>query len=162
MADVIYGGFAPTHGQTLGQVVISDYDFPLELLNFSWTGLHRDKIPVTNMNVQPTTGSGLGNMMYIPSAYIDPGELELKVLHNPLVRIPITDPTKSGPTDITFKIGPAATNQEVFDGLGFVTDYTPDGPLDGTALTATVKIALTDLVDNTYDAEGAISCSVAN
>lgn len=157
----VYGGFAIHHGQTLGTVTISG--FAMQILQLNWTGLHRDAIEVTNMNVLPTTSSsGLGNKMHIPSAYVEPGMLELTILHDPTKRIPITDPSDAGPTSITFTLGPSSSAQESFDTLGFLTDYTIDGPLDGKPCTATVKIKLTDSVDNTYDALGAIDYSLAS
>lgn len=159
----IYGGaFSPTHGQCLGTVNIAGYSFPLEIVQLNWTGAHRDPIEVSSMNVQPTTGTGIGNKQHIPSAYVEPGMLELTVNHNPTVRIPITDPSKSGPTVITFNIGPAFSSQESFQAYGFVTDYSLDGPMDGKALTASVKIKLTDVVDNSYPANGAIQYSLAS
>jgi hypothetical protein len=158
----LYDGFSPTHGQTLGTVTIAGYTFPLEILKLDWDGLKRDAIDVTSMAVQPTTGSGLGNKMFIPSAYVDPGELSLNVLHNPLYNIPITDPSKAGPTLITFTLGPATSVQETFQALGFLTEYKIVGPLDGTAMTADIKIKLTDDVSNTFDAAGAVTFQAAS
>jgi hypothetical protein len=155
----LYGGFAPTHGQTLGTVEFSGVIF--EIIKLDWTGIKREAIEVTNMNVLPTTGTGFGNKMFIPSAYVDPGMLKLQILHDPTQQIPITDPSDSGPVAITIKIGPSSSTQESFNGLGFVTDYDIDGPLDGKAMTATVSVKLTDLVDNTYDPSGAMAWTSA-
>ena len=161
---VLFGGFAPTHGQTLGTVTFAMTDFPMEILKLDWTGIKREAIEVTNMNVQPTTAAkGFGNKMFIESAYVDPGELKLQVHHNPTLMIPICDPSKAGPEAITILLGPAQTTQETFDAVGFMTSYELDGPLDGKALTATVTIKLTDVVGgpDMYDATGAVTVTTA-
>lgn len=160
--SVVYGGFAPTHGQTLGTLTFSGQTTGWEILKLDWDGLKRESIEVTNMNVQPTTGTGLGNKMFIPSAYVDPGQLVLQVNHNPTIAIPITDPSKVGPTSLTFAIGPSTGQQETFVCLGFLTDYKIDGPLDGKALTATMTIKLTDVVSNTYSSSGAVAVTLGS
>lgn len=155
MSNPIYGGFAPAFGQTLGTVTYAG--FAMNILKLDWDGIKREQIEVTNMNVLPTTATdGFGNKMFLPSAYVDPGELNLEVLHNPLIKFPITDPTKAGPQDITIRLGPALNAQEAFDAVGFMTEYKITGPLDGTAMTATCKFKLTDSVNNVYDALGAV------
>lgn len=163
----IYGGsFAPTHGQTLGTVKIASYspwNLGMDILKLDWSGIKREAIEVTNMNVQPTTTTGnFGNKMFIPSAYVDPGELKIQILHSPEVNIPIADWTKAGPTTITITLGPATSVQETFTVLGFVTEYDIDGPLDGKAVTATMTIKLTDAVSNSYNATGGVAWVTAS
>ena len=163
MAAINYGGFAITHGQTLGQLSASVFTNPLQIVQLNWTGLKREAIDVSSMLIQPTVGSGLGNLMYVPSAYVDPGELDLTVLHDPtLTPIPIEDPSKVGPTTFTITLGPSTTQQETFQGLGFVTSYEMNGPMNGKALTASVKIKLTDAVGSAYGTGGALSQTIAS
>jgi hypothetical protein len=160
----LYGGFAKTHGQTLGTIT-GFTDFPLQILKLDWGGIKREAIEVTNMNVQPTTtAQNFGNKMFIPSAYVDPGELKLQVLHDPTVAFPITDPDLIGPQDLVIMLGPADSTQETFNVFGFVTAYDIDGPLDGKALTATMTVKLTDAVGGQYmyDATGAVKVILAD
>jgi len=156
----IYGGvFAPTHGQTLGTVIITGVAQALQIIKLDWTGISREAIDCTNMLVQPTTGSGFGNTIRLPSAYVSPGDLRLQVLHNPTQAIPITDPSKTGPTMIAIRMGPAASAQELFTGYGWVSKYEIDGPLDGKAETATVEIVMTDT--SALNAAGAVAWTTA-
>ena len=162
----VYGGFAPTHGQTLGTVTLGTLEgFPMDILKLDWSQIKREAIEVTNMNVQPTTSStDWGNRMFVPSAYVDPGELVLQIHHNPQVTLAgyITDPFDDGPQGIVITLGPSASNQEQFNVLGFITEYSIDGPLDGKTVTATVKIKLTDYTGSTYLETGAVGWTTAS
>ena len=162
---ITYGGFAPSHGQTLGTVEFAMTNFPMEILKLDWEGIAREAIEVTNMNVEPTTAAaGFGNKMYVPSAYVEPGSLKLQVNHNPTLMIPIADQSKAGPEAITIKLGPSLSVQETYDVVGFLVKYELDGPLDGKALTATATIKLTDVVGgpDMYDATGAVTVTLAS
>ena len=158
----IYGGFGPTHGQTLGTVTLQGYSGLLEILQLDWDGISREAIEVTSMLVQPTTGSGFGNRRFIQSAYVDPGTLKLQLLHDPTNLIPITDPSKIGPVTVTVTLGPANSKQETFDAYGFVTKWALNGPLDGKAVTSTLEIKLTDAVDASFSADGAVGWTAAS
>lgn len=157
----IYGGFALSHGQTLGTVTGLTTN-ALQILKLDWDDIDRKAIEVTNMNVQPTTGTGFGNTIHIPSCYVNPGTLKLNVNHDPTMQIPITDPSDVGPVSLTITLGPAYSTQETFVVLGFVTKYKITGPLDGAAVTADVEIKLTDAVDNSYGADGAVAWTTAS
>ena len=114
------------------------------------------------MFVKPTTSVGnFGNRQFIPSAYVDGGELNLQVNLNPLVAIPIADWTKVGPTEIIITLGPANTTQETFDVLGFITEFKIDGPLDGKPVTANIKVKITDEVNNSFTSDGAVTWTAA-
>lgn len=161
--------YAPaiSHGQTLGVLQLAtnadgDQFADMQMLKFDWTGIKRAAIPVTNMYVQPTTINGnVGNMMFIPSAYVDPGQIRTQLLVNPTQKLFITDWQKIGPTSCQFFYGPAKSAQANYAGLGFIVAAEFDGPLDGTAMTVTLTIQLTDLVDNSYDSEGALAFTPA-
>ena len=112
------------------------------------------------MNVQPTaTGTGnFGNKMYLPSAYVKPGELHLQINHDSTVQIPMT----SLPETITIRFGPAVSVQETATCLAWMKSYELEGELDGKALIANVVIVITDVLDNAYDSTGAVQITNAS
>jgi len=152
----IYGPGGLTHGQALATITgFSAFgSSPLQITRFNWPGVERQEIEVTNMNVNPTAaGTGnFGNKMYLPSAYVKPGELHLQVNHDSTVQLPLT----SLPETITIRFGPALSAQESADCLAWMKSYELEGELDGKALIANVVIVITDVLTNTYTSTGAV------
>ena len=163
---VTYGGFAISHGQTLGTVTFGTSTFfTLQILQLDWPGMGaREQIEVTNMNVQPCASDSapnFGNRMFIPSAYCDPGVLKLSVNHDPTQNIPLADWNDIGAEQITIMLGPSNSSQQTFTCLGWLMKYDIVGPLDGKACTANVEIRLTDDLRAGYSSSGAVQMSVA-
>lgn len=156
----------PQHGQTQGEVAFqyNSQDVVLEILDLNWKKIDREMIEVTNMRVQPTAlGSGkFGNKMKIPSIYVDPGQLPLRVQHDASAPIPICE---NDPVEFTINLGGFTSTQEEFVVLGFVQSYEMVGPLDGKVVTADIVIELTDVVDpespDIYDDTGAVEWTSA-
>lgn len=159
----IFGGTAPTHGQTLGTVSLGDGTFVLQIVKLAWPGLgERESIDVTSMLVEPTTATdGVGNMQSVPSAYAKCGKLVLKCLHDP-TQTPI--PLKAPVDTVQVKLGPALSIQQTFDGFGYMTKYDLDGEMNGKALTVDVEIEMTDVLaeDGSYDGVGGVTITPAS
>jgi hypothetical protein len=153
-----YSPGGPYHGQTLGTVTFTSSGFKTQILKLDIVEVSRKKITVTNMQVNPTTTAGnYGNEMHLPSAYINPGTIRLKINHDPsqAKSIPLTNL----PETITIALGPG-NNQQTLSCLGWLQSYNYDGPLDGEALTATMDIVLTDVLivaSGSYSSTGAVS-----
>lgn len=157
----------PQHGQAQGSVEF-DYNgsaVVLEILDLGWKKIEREMLEVTNMRVKPTVlGTGrFGNKMKIPSIYVDPGQLVLRVNHDASSPIPIGE---DDPVDMTVKLGGYQSSQEEFDAIGFVQSYEIVGPLNGKVVTADIVIELTDVVDpgspDIYDDTGAVGWTAAS
>jgi hypothetical protein len=166
----IYGPGGLTHGQALATITgfAAFGTSPLQIVRFNWPGVERQEIEVTNMNVQPTatgvsgaSGGNFGNKMYLPSAYVKPGELHLQVNHDSTVQLPMT----ALPETITISFGPATAGsggaQETAICLAWMKSYELEGELDGKALVANVVIVITDVLDNTYSSTGAVVITTA-
>ena len=145
----IYGGFSPVAGQTLGRLdfSIGPYTFNYQILHMNLVGSKRDAVEVTNMWVPPVA-NGFGNKLFIPDAFMDGGELHLKVLHDPTIgAVPIINAT---PTTLVIHWGPAATVQQTFTFLGFMTKFEVAGPLDGAPMTDEIIFKVTGVVGSNY------------
>ena len=127
-----------THGQTLGSIVFTTSAWATEILDIKDNGIKRDAIDVTNMGVSAVPSGSLGNKIYIPSFYMDPGILTIEVNHNPDHPAPVGGVAET----ITLSLGPDSS-QATVAGSGFITDYDINLPMDGKAMTATVKIKKT-------------------
>ena len=158
MSGPIQFGGVHHHGQTLGTVAMLTSDFNFELLELDYDDILREALEVTNMNVLPTTAdNGIGNRIWIPSAYVDPGKLMLTANHDPLQMIPIN----ADPEEVDFFLGPCTTDQEKFAAtFGFMTRYRIKGPMDGKVATCEAEIKLSD--DDTYDDTGAVEWTTAS
>ena len=157
----------PQHGQTQGSVEF-DYNgvaVVLEILDLGWKKIEREMLEVTNMRVKPTVlGTGrFGNKMKIPSIYVDPGQIPLRIQHDASAPIPICE---EDPVDMVVKLGGFQSSQAEFDVLGFVQSYEIVGPLNGKVVMADIIIELTDVVDpdspDIYDDTGAVGWTAAS
>lgn len=157
----------PQHGQTQGTVTFDYNGVPvvLEILDLNWKKIERESIEVTNQRVKPTAiGTGrFGNKMKIPSIYVDPGQLPLRVQHNAAAPIPIVEQDL---VLFAIKLGGFVSSQEEFQCLGFVQAYEMIGPMDGKVVQADIVIELSDVVDPTdpsiYDDTGAVEWTAAS
>ena len=165
----IYNGGGLTHGQALATIsgLTAFGSSKVQIISFNWPQVDRAKIEVTNMNVQPTDPSSgaYGNKMFMPSAYIDGGELHLQILHDSTVKNPInyTNSGAGGPEYITISYGPGgAAAQQASSCYAWTKSYELEGELDGKALIANIVLVITDVLDGQYSSSGAVAQTYAS
>jgi hypothetical protein len=167
-----YAGGGLTHGQALATITgMSAFSSsPVQIVRFNWPEVNRESIELTNMNVLPTASGeyNFGNKMYMPSAYIKPGELHLQILHDSTVTSPINPAGTSsfpGVDYITINYGPATPDggaQQTAKCLAWMKSYELEGELDGKALIANIVLVITDVLDNSYSDTGAVTGKAAS
>ncbi len=123
-----------SHSQALGVITYST-SFLAEILNIDWSGIKREALDCTNMGVAAAGGGKFGNKLFIPSFYVDPGELSVEIQFQPDTLPPIASAAET----VTVKLGNSST-QASWAGSGFMVDFAPKAPLDGTVMRATCKI----------------------
>lgn len=129
-----------THSQTKGSITFSS-SFFLEILNIDWSGIKRDVLDATSMAVTAAAGSTFGNKLFIPSIYVDPGELTIEINFNPDTLPPIGG--ASGAFVLTLG---GDTTPATWSGTGYLHDFAPKMPMDGKVMTATCKLKCTSAV----------------
>ena len=126
-----------SHSQALGVITFSS-GFLAEILDIGISGIKRDILDCTNMSIAAAGGGKFGNKIFIPSFYVDPGDLTFEIQHQPDTLPPIASAAET----VTVKLGNSAT-QASWAGSGFMYDYAVKAPLDGTVMRATCKIKWT-------------------
>jgi hypothetical protein len=128
-----------THSQTKGAITFSS-GFFAEIINIDWSGVKREVLDCTNMSIA-ASGASFGNKIFIPSVYIDPGELGIEINFNPDTIPPIG----SAAGAFSLALG-GDTVQATWAGTGFLYEFAPKMPLDGKVMTATAKLRVTGAV----------------
>ncbi len=129
-----------THSQAKGSITFSS-GFFAEILNIDWSGIKREALEVTNMSVTAAAGGTFGNKIFIPSLYIDPGELGLEINFNPDTLPPIG----AAASAFTVTLG-GDTTPATWAGNAFLTEFSFKAPLEGKVMTATAKLKWTGAV----------------
>lgn len=125
-----------SHSQTLGTITFSSSYF-LEILNIDMGDMGKcDSIDVTNMSVAANISPNIGNKLFIPSAYLDPGYVSIDYNFNPDT---LLQPAIATSLSATVKLGNATVTKAQFAGSGFIYDTSMKGPLDGKCMVANAK-----------------------
>src|SRR5690242_2854998 len=116
-----------SHSMTLGTITFSSSYF-LEILNIDMGDMGKcDSIDVTNMSVGVTTTPNLGNKLFIPSFYLDPGYVSVDYNFNPdTLLFGVVGKSLS----CQVNLGNSSTKAK-FLGSAFIYDTAMKGPLDG-------------------------------
>lgn len=134
-----------SHAQTLGVITFNTSYFA-EILNIDMSDMGKcDSIDVTNMSTGTTVTPNLGNKIFIPSFYLDPGYVSVDYNFNP-------DTLLFGKVGVaascTIALGNSSTKAN-FVGSAFVYDTAMKGPLDGKVMTANAKLKWAGVVAQT-------------
>jgi len=117
-----------------------------EILNIDLADLGKcDSIDVTNMSVAAPSSAVVGNKVYIPSFYTDPGYVSIDYNFNPDTLIHAVAGVSAS---CTVALGNSSVKAN-FAGTAFVYDTAMKGPLDGKVMTANAKLKWTGGVTQT-------------
>lgn len=151
------------HGQAVGTINWTSTGTAVamtaEILDIKMSGIKREALDTTSMgttglaiaggtlaqdtagSASPVSGQALMKT-FMPSAYVDPGEITLQVLLNPNVS-PWIQNTAAWKEIVTIKLGPippSGSTQASWAGIAAMLEFDWDAPLDGKIMTATMKI----------------------